>query len=262
MQQLIDNIVSEFKSRFNNDPTLVKSPGRVNLIGEHTDYNDGFVLSAAIDKKIILALAPNGTDYGRFYALDMEESFETDITSEPQKNSIQWTNYILGVIDQLKREDYNVKGFDCVFGADIPIGSGLSSSAVVEGGIILGLSQLFNLRLSKLDMALLGQKVENEFVGIRCGIMDQFVNIHGEEGSALKLDCRNLEYELYSCFFAESSLEYHFMKMVEKIRKQLNFALIYFIQVLYSISVPLVYVQFLQCCTTSSGEVKLLKQTA
>lgn len=197
MQELIQEITDEFNNHFGDEYILVRSPGRVNLIGEHTDYNDGFVLPAAIDKMIVLAMAPNGTETGRFYSVDMAESFETDITADLQKNSIQWTNYILGAVEQLKKEGYEVRGFDCVFGGNIPIGAGLSSSAALEGGVIYGLSKMFDLQLSQLDMALMGQRVENDFVGVRCGIMDQFVNIHGKTGHALKLDCRSLEYELF-----------------------------------------------------------------
>lgn len=197
MRKLVQQIENEFNSRFGNDYLLIKSPGRVNLIGEHTDYNDGFVLPAAIDKVMVLALAPNGLDTCRLYATDMEEYYESDLDVEFNKNGMPWTNYILGAIDQLGKNGREIGGFDCVFGGDIPIGAGLSSSAALEGGVIYGLSHLFGLELSKLDMALMGQRVENEFVGVQCGIMDQFVNIHGKEGYALKLDCRSLEFDLF-----------------------------------------------------------------
>ncbi len=197
MEQLISKISAEFEVRFEGEPLFIKSPGRVNLIGEHTDYNDGFVLPAAIDKTIILAIAPNETNLGRFYSVDMDEVYKTDISSDILKNGRQWINYILGAVDQLKKQGNEIGGFDCVFGGDIPIGAGLSSSAALENGILFGLTELFDIEISPLEMALTGQKVENEFVGVQCGIMDQFVNIHGKEGFALKLDCRSLEYELY-----------------------------------------------------------------
>lgn len=197
MQRLIDNIVSEFNSRFDNEPTLVKSPGRVNLIGEHTDYNNGFVLPAAIDKVIVLAMAANGLNKCRLYSMDMNESTEVELSMDLNKHELHWVNYILGSADQLLKNGYEVEGFDCVFGGNIPIGAGLSSSAALEGGIIYGLSNLFDLAVSKLDMAKMGQKAENEFVGMQCGIMDQFANIYGKKGHVLKLDCRSLEYETY-----------------------------------------------------------------
>lgn len=197
MRQLIDKINKEFESRFGGEPVIVKSPGRVNLIGEHTDYNDGFVLPSAIDKTIVFAIAPNGTDRGRFYSVDMNDSYETTFTHNLRKNSRQWINYLLGAVEQLMKRGHEIVGFDCVFGGDIPIGAGLSSSAALENGILFGLAEIFDIDMSPLELALTGQKVENEFVGVQCGIMDQFVNVHGKEGYALKLDCRTLEYKLY-----------------------------------------------------------------
>lgn len=197
MRKLLKKVQNQFRSRFGTDYTLVKSPGRINLIGEHTDYNDGFVLPAAIDKVMIFALHPNGTEKYRFFACDKNESVEIDSNTVLKRNDKQWANYLIGAIDQLEKMGYEIGGFDCVFGGDIPIGAGLSSSAALEGGVLYGLDIMFDLGISKLDMALLGQKVENDFVGVQCGIMDQFVNIHGKEGYALKLDCRSLEFELY-----------------------------------------------------------------
>ncbi len=184
--------------RFGSSPIVVESPARVNLIGEHTDYNDGFVLPAAIDKMIVLALAPNNQNRIRLYAADMDKfSYEVDITDQFTKSEIGWPDYILGVVDQLQIRGYQVGGFDCLFGGDIPIGAGLSSSAALEGGILTGLSSLFDLGLTRLQMAKIGQKAENLFVGVQCGIMDQFANLHGESGKVIRLDCRSLEYSLY-----------------------------------------------------------------
>ncbi|MEX0906536.1 MAG: galactokinase [Balneolaceae bacterium] len=188
----------EFRNRFESAPVVVESPARVNLIGEHTDYNDGFVLPAAIDKKIVLALAPNKLRRIRLVARDMDQSeFETDLTGEFQKTG-NWPDYIMGVTDQLQKRGFEIGGFDCLFGGDIPIGAGLSSSAALEGGVLLGLSELFELNLSRAEMAKIGQQAENEFVGVQCGIMDQFANLHGKAGSVIKLDCRSLEYSHHS----------------------------------------------------------------
>lgn len=197
MSQLAKKIERAFTSRFDSESILIQSPGRVNLIGEHTDYNEGFVLPAAIDKVIILGFAPNQTNKIRLYSVDMEESCEIELSNDLQKSDYQWANYILGVVDQLQKRGDSIEGFDCVFGGDIPIGAGLSSSAALEGGVVLGLSKLFDLSISKTEMAEIGQAAENHFVGMQCGIMDQFVNIQGKEGHALKLDCRSLEFELY-----------------------------------------------------------------
>ncbi|MFH5832472.1 galactokinase [Halalkalibaculum sp. DA384] len=198
MKQLIKKIETEFNNRFQSDYIVVKSPGRVNLIGEHTDYNDGFVLPAAIDKVIVLALAPNGGSEINMVAVDKKETHTHDLDEDKfSKTGMGWPDYLLGVIVELQMADYEIGGFDCVFGGNIPIGAGLSSSAALEGGVITGLSEIFDLDIPKRERALLAQQAENEFVGVQCGIMDQFVNIHGESGHALKLDCRSLEYELY-----------------------------------------------------------------
>lgn len=194
-QQLI---YEQFKDRFKTEPTVILSPGRVNLIGEHTDYNDGFVLPAAIDKKVVLAITPNDLSRIRLVAADMDQAkYETAISETYKRSDLGWPNYILGVVDQLQKQGYKIDGFDCLFGGDIPIGAGLSSSAALEGGILTGLSTLFDLNLTKLQMAKMGQKAENQFVGVQCGIMDQFANLHGESGSVIRLDCRSLEYSLY-----------------------------------------------------------------
>ncbi|PAU95586.1 galactokinase [Aliifodinibius salipaludis] len=197
MEQLIQQVEEEFQNRFGDNYKLIKSPGRVNLIGEHTDYNDGFVLPAAVDKGIYLAMNVNGTNSCRFYAIDKEESFETEIIGEFQKSDQGWPNYLLGVVDQLQKHGYEVGGFDCVFGGNVPIGAGMSSSAALEGGVLFGLAELNNWDIPPVEMAQIAQKAENDFVGVQCGIMDQFASLNGKEGNALKLDCRNLDYEYF-----------------------------------------------------------------
>lgn len=193
-----NNISTRFRDRFDTSPVVVESPARVNLIGEHTDYNNGFVLPAAIDRMIVLALAPNNLNRMRLYAADMDQpEFEVEMTDHFEKSGMGWPDYILGVVDQLQKRGNQVGGFDCLFGGDIPIGAGLSSSAALEGGILTGLSALFDLNLTKMQMAKIGQKAENRFVGVQCGIMDQFANLHGEADSVIRLDCRSLEYSLY-----------------------------------------------------------------
>jgi len=185
-----------FQKKFGNvtEPIIVRSPGRVNLIGEHTDYNEGFVLPAAIDKSIIFVVAPR-TDYRcQLYAHDLQELFVCDIR-ELHHSDKRWPNYLLGIVDQLRKAGYEFPGFDCMFGGNIPIGAGLSSSAAIEGGLIFVLNEIFNLKIDKLSMVKFAQKAENEFVGVQCGIMDQFINIYGEEKTVLKIDCRSLEYE-------------------------------------------------------------------
>lgn len=197
MQKLENKVITEFHRRFGGEPILIQSPGRVNLIGEHTDYNNGFVLPAAINKHIYLALAANNADYSRFYAIDQDDTFETDISGELLKSDKGWPNYLLGVVDQLRRHGYDSGGFDCVFGGNIPIGAGLSSSAALEGGVLFGVTRLFDWNIPLVEMAKIAQKAENEFVGVQCGIMDQFISLNGKKNHAMKLDCRSLEYEFY-----------------------------------------------------------------
>ncbi|HEX3072917.1 MAG TPA: galactokinase [Ignavibacteriales bacterium] len=191
------NVETKFKSLFGGKPVIVRSPGRVNLIGEHTDYNEGFVLPAAIDKEIVFAAAPNAENKCRFFAINMNESFETDVNNI-MRSPLGWPNYLLGVVEQLKLAGYKINGFNCVFEGDIPIGSGLSSSAALEAGMLTALNCMFGYGISKLDIIKMAQKAENEFVGVKCGIMDQFISVLGEKNKVLKLDCRSLTYEKYT----------------------------------------------------------------
>lgn len=194
IDKIRDTVSNQFRNRFNTKPVLVRSPGRVNLIGEHTDYNEGFVLPTAIDKAIIFAVSPNKDRLYRIYSVDMDEYREVK-QGFLKKNSAQWANYLLGVVDQIKKMGFEVPGFDCVFGGDIPIGAGLSSSAAIEAGLAFCINEIFQLNIDKLDLVKLSQKAENEFVGVQCGIMDQFTNIFGSPNKVMKLDCRSLEYE-------------------------------------------------------------------
>lgn len=193
---ITESVLKKFKELFNEDLLLVRSPGRVNLIGEHTDYNMGFVLPAAIDKAIYFAIAPRSDNYCKLFAVDMNDSFEFTI-NELHKSEKRWPNYLMGVVDQLNKKGYKIRGFNCVFGGDIPIGAGLSSSAALEAGLVFALNHIFNLGIDKLRLVKLSQKAENEFVGVNCGIMDQYINIFGESGNALRIDCRSLEYEYF-----------------------------------------------------------------
>jgi len=184
-----------FWNRFGSEPIVIESPARVNLIGEHTDYNEGFVLPAAIDRNIVLAMASNNLNIIRLHAADMgNPEFEIQVSEQYEKSGRGWPDYVLGIMDQLQKRGFDIGGFDCMFGGNIPIGAGLSSSAALEGGVITGLNNLFELELSALEMVKIGQQAENQFVGVQCGIMDQFANLFGKSGKAIQLDCRSLEY--------------------------------------------------------------------
>ncbi len=198
MKPLVNKLHTIFQKSFGlrDDRIIVRSPGRVNLIGEHTDYNEGFVLPASVDKEMIFVVAPRKDDQLHFFATDLDDTFAGSVGAI-QKSAKNWPNYLLGVVDELAKSGKRIQGCDVVFGADIPIGAGMSSSAAVECGFAFALNKLFDLGLGKLDLAKLGQKAENRFVGVQCGIMDQFVNIFGQDRKVLKIDCRTLEFEYF-----------------------------------------------------------------
>jgi len=189
-------IIAKFEELFGASPLVVRSPGRINLIGEHTDYNEGFVLPAAIDKEIFLAFAENNKDECRIFSFDYGE-MKTFLLSQIAPAPSGWINYIMGVVDQLLKKGHQIKGFDCVFGGNIPIGAGLSSSAALENGVCLGLSELFDLDIDRISMLKHSQKAEHEFAGVFCGIMDQFASMMGKGGHAIRLDCRSLNYTYF-----------------------------------------------------------------
>lgn len=193
---MIAEITNKFKELFKSEPTIIRSPGRVNLIGEHTDYNEGFVLPAAINKEIFFAIAPNGTNTFRVYSFNLEEEAVFDL-SRIQPSDISWANYLLGVIAQFQKANYQIKGFDLVYGGNIPIGAGVSSSAAVECGLAFALNHIFSLGAEKFSLVKMAQKAEHEYAGVMCGIMDQFASMFGKQNYAVKLDCRSLEYEYY-----------------------------------------------------------------
>ena len=203
---LIKKTTAFFQNAFQNAPEkIVLSPGRINIIGEHIDYNDGYVLPAAIDRIICFAFAKNNTNKSKIIAIDLNEEFEVDLTSAISLSKVIWTNYILGVIKQMQDNGFSFDGFNCVFSSNIPVGSGLSSSAALECGMIFGIKELFNLSIPKIDIALMGQKAEH-WVGINCGIMDQFSSVMGLENKVIKIDCKTLEYEYHNANFNDYSL--------------------------------------------------------
>lgn len=187
----MNNIKQIFSEKFKADPAIFIAPGRINLIGEHTDYNEGFVMPAAIDSHITFAIAPNGTDHFNFYAVDYKEQASFDLST--LKPGDGWINYLMGVVDGFS--DLRIRGVDCVFGSTIPVGAGLSSSAALCCGFGFALNELYSINLSRVEIAKIAQRSEHEFAGVRCGIMDQFASLHGKKNSALLLDCKSLEYE-------------------------------------------------------------------
>ena len=190
---MVNEITEIFQQKFSDQPLIVRSPGRVNIIGEHTDYNEGFVLPAAIDKAIYVAVSPRTDKTIQLYSTDFNESFETNIADiKPVKG---WATYILGVAKGLIEKGHEINGFDLVLSGDVPIGAGLSSSAAVECATVFGLNDIFSLGIEKAEMVRIAQKAEHSYAGVMCGIMDQFASMFGKENSVIKLDCRSLEYE-------------------------------------------------------------------
>ncbi len=189
------NVKHAFTQIFGTEPDLnVRAPGRINLIGEHTDYNMGFVLPAAIDKAIWMAMGHRSDREFHFHALDLNEDYRGEVNSF-KKSEKSWANYLLGVISEAQRDGLEIGGVNLVFGGDIPLGAGLSSSAALESGMMAGLNGLFGLGLSKLDIVKLAQRGENRFVGMNCGIMDMFASVMGRASQVLRLDCRSLAFE-------------------------------------------------------------------
>jgi galactokinase len=191
-----ERVAARFRELFEGEACLVRSPGRVNLIGEHTDYNEGFVLPAAVDKAIYFAVGLRPGDRSFLHSTDLDQNHEFSL-HRIDKSDKRWPNYLMGVVDQLVRAGRPVGGFNCVFGGDIPIASGMSSSAAIEAGLAFALNKIFSLGIEPLSLVKLAQKAENEFVGVRCGIMDMFANIFGRARSVLKIDCRSLAYKYY-----------------------------------------------------------------
>jgi len=176
------------------NPLLVASPGRINLIGEHTDYNDGYVLPAAIDKYIIGAFSKSSNKTSSIYSIDLNEGLELNLNNIQRQDSGSWKNYVLGVIAELQKIDRTPGNFNLIFGGDIPIGAGLSSSAALDTCVVYGLNELFELGLSKEEMIQISMQAEHNYAGVKCGIMDQFASMNGVEGHAMFLDCRDLSY--------------------------------------------------------------------
>jgi galactokinase len=195
MNSIAVTVLNRFRESFTSEPTLYFSPGRINLIGEHVDYNDGFVLPAAIDKGVYYAVAPNDSDNLNFIAVDFDETLSVAV-ADIQKMS-NWKNYVLSVVNEFLLLGVAVKGFDCVFAGDIPRGSGMSSSAAVEGGLAFALNEMFNTKLNRVELALLCQRAEHNYPHVNCGIMDQYANMMGHKDEVIMLDCKTIQHQYF-----------------------------------------------------------------
>jgi len=190
------HIISAFRKQFNSEPNVYASPGRINIIGEHTDYNEGFVLPAAIDKEIYFAISLNKEKTIRMFSYNMNQSVEIS-TDKIQPIETAWANYFIGVIAQLKKRHIEPVGFNMVFGGNIPIGSGLSTSAAIECGLLYALNDLLKLNLPTKEMVQIAQIAEHEYAGVMCGIMDQYAVMFGKANSAIMLDCNSNTHEYF-----------------------------------------------------------------
>ena len=193
----IEFVRSRFIKHFDGETgNVYASPGRINLIGEHTDYNGGFVFPGAIDKGMIAEIKPNGTDKVRAYSIDLKDYVEFGLNEEDAPKA-SWARYIFGVCREMIKRGVAVKGFNTAFAGDVPLGAGMSSSAALESTYAFALNELFNGNIDKFELAKVGQATEHNYCGVKCGIMDQFASVFGKAGSLIRLDCRSLEYEYF-----------------------------------------------------------------
>ncbi len=190
----IERLRKAFKDVFQTEPVLVKSPGRINIIGEHTDYNEGFVMPAAINKAIYVAVSKREDGEIHLYSESYQQAYQSSV-SAIEKSALGWANYVLGVADQLVKRGYKIAGFNLYLDGNVPLGAGLSSSAALECATAFAIDHLNDLQISQMDLALISQKAEHVFAGVNCGIMDQFASVFGKKDHAVLLDCRSMEYE-------------------------------------------------------------------
>ena len=192
-----EKIHEQFQKHFGGSGEFYASAGRINLIGEHTDYNGGFVFPGAIDKDMMAEIRLNGTDRVRVYSVDLEDSAEFGFREEDAP-SASWARYVFGVCREIiKRCGDVLKGFDAAFAGDVPLGAGMSSSAALESTFAFALNDMLELSIDKFELARIGQSTEHNYCGVNCGIMDQFASIFGKAGSLIRLDCRSMEYKYF-----------------------------------------------------------------
>jgi len=201
---LTQTVSTLFREKFNREPFVVLAPGRINLIGEHTDYNEGFVMPAAVDKHIVFAAAVNGTSQFTVYSPDFNTTVSFD--KNDLKPGHEWFNYLMGVIRAIELRGVAVQGVDVVLAGNIPKGAGMSSSAALCSGFAFALNELFGGKLTRLELAKVAQYAEHHFAGVLCGIMDQYASLFGQKDSALLLDCRSLTHEVVPVHFVDAEI--------------------------------------------------------
>ena len=192
----IKAIKDKFYSLFGNEFRVYTSPGRINLIGEHTDYNGGYVFPGAIDKGIYAAINPNGIDKIRAYSIDYQSMAEFGMNEEDAPKE-PWARYIFGVVREMQKRGFQPKAFDTVFAGDVPLGAGMSSSAALESTFAFALNDIYDLGIDKFELARIGQSTEHNYCGVKCGIMDQFASLFGKKGHLMRLNCATMEFEYF-----------------------------------------------------------------
>lgn len=198
MKLTIDDVRSRFQKHFDGTTgSVYASPGRINLIGEHTDYNNGFVFPGAVEQGMIAEIKPNGTRIVRAYSIDLKDYVEFSLDDE-QGPSASWARYIYGVCREMMALGVAVEGFNTAFAGDVPLGAGMSSSAALESVYAFALNDLWgDNKIEKMELARVGQRTEHKYLGCKCGIMDQFASVHGKAGNLMRLDCRSGEFEYF-----------------------------------------------------------------
>ncbi|MBK8515726.1 MAG: galactokinase [Saprospiraceae bacterium] len=205
-EDLISNIRNHFIGKFQTKPVMIFSPGRINIIGEHTDYNDGYVFPAAVNKGIYAAIGKSNSKTSKAYAVDKGQVIEFSLDQLKPYSQGSWQNYIVGVVAEIQNRSKILGNFNIAFGGDIPGGAGMSSSAALENSVVFGLNEIFHLGLTKNEMILVSQKAEHNYVGVKCGIMDQYASMFGIKEHALLLDCRTVKAKPFKIDFKDYEL--------------------------------------------------------
>jgi galactokinase len=216
--EMQEKIRKEFKERFGTTGTLYASAGRINLIGEHTDYNGGFVFPGAIDKVIMAEIKPNGLDKCRVFSIDINEYVEFGLNEEDAPKE-SWARYVFGICREVQKRGGKVEGFDATFAGNVPLGAGLSSSAALESCFAFALNDLYNNNsIDKFELARIGQSTEHNYCGVNCGIMDQFASVFGRKGNLMRLDCRSMEFE----YFPFNPTDYRLVLVDSRVKHELK----------------------------------------
>ena len=198
IQLTVDDVRNRFKTKFKGtEGNVYAAPGRINLIGEHTDYNGGYVFPGAVDKGMIAEVRPNGTNQVKAFAIDLYEDAEFNL-NDPEGPKASWARYIYGICREMQERGVEVKGFDTAFSGDVPLGSGMSSSAALESCYAFAINNLFgDNKVEKVELAKAGQATEHKYIGVNCGIMDQFASVFGKKDSLIRLNCQTMEYDYF-----------------------------------------------------------------